>query len=112
MSQLGSTPGATTRSELIHPGRGWRPHPQLSRVSCATASGSSSLAVLGALDARRRGRDRLEPLDRDRLAAVVADAVVAALHADERLVDRLDLGLAAIVEPREEARDVLLLRLF
>src|SRR5689334_7957837 len=75
------------------------------------SSGLASIPLLGALDAHRRGGERLQALDRDELAAVLASAVVAFLDARERPVDRLDLGLAALVEAGEQAAHVLFLGL-
>jgi hypothetical protein len=52
-----------------------------------------------------------EALDRDRLAAVLALPIVPGGHTRERVIDRGDLGLRAVVEAGEQPADVLLLRL-
>src|SRR5581483_2001616 len=71
-----------------------------------------ALADLRAEDARRRRRQRLQSFERDRLVAFLAAPVVARVAAGDRPVDALDLGGAAVVELREQPRDVLLLALF
>src|SRR5262249_43452758 len=76
-----------------------------------TGSPGAPLPLRRALDARGRRRKGFEACDGDELAAGLAPTVVAALDARERAVDRLDLRLPTLIEPREETADVLLLRL-
>src|SRR5439155_24180387 len=59
---------------------------------------SSSLELASAVDARRRPRDRLQPLRADRVAAVRADPVRAIVDGAERRLDPRQLEARAVAQ--------------
>src|SRR5579872_2712365 len=67
-----------------------------------------ALALLLAVDAQRRHGARHEALERDRLAAVLADVDLARLEPQELLVDLAEQELLAIVQAHLRGEDLLL----
>src|SRR5829696_4187949 len=69
------------------------------------------LLLFLAADAEGRDRARLEPLRRDLLLALLADAEAAGLDASERLVDLGQQELLAVAQPEDHRLRVLARRL-